>query len=130
MMARRKPPLLCRLLMNWLSYQRKDVPDYMQRFVFWEPTWWRPGLRIHHILCSDPEVLEHDHPWWFISLIVSNGYIEWINNKAHWREPADVLFRKATHKHRLELEPNTTTWTIVLHGRKQQTWKFYLGDEA
>lgn len=79
------------------------------------------GLCIHKFVRSDYDRALHDHPWWFVSLILSGSYVEEyeVCNPGHrpthigadarmraWvrRRPWDIAFRHAEWKHRVVLD--------------------------
>jgi len=131
--------------------------DYMERYWIILPRNKKiPSIRLHHLLSSDSDRALHDHPWWYFSIILSGGYWEvtWVDALAYvdapweyadyelvldvhtfdivylkrWYGPGSILFRKASHLHRLIL-PNTferkaETWTLFISGPKSKEWGF------
>src|SRR5574341_86665 len=103
-------------------------------------TWRRPiarllqhfdiAARVHHILRSDHGRDPHDHPWWFVSIILRGGYYEVRfdadggSGEARWHGPGSILFRRATDLHKLMLPDGQTAWTLFITGKKCQTWGF------
>ena len=82
-------------------------------------------IRLHHILRSDEDRHHHDHPFSFLSLILSGGYVE--HRPGH--EPTDcppgtLVFRKAEELHKLELR-NGDAWTLVVSGPIRRQWGFH-----
>lgn len=47
---------------------------YMVRWSIVKTPWF--GLCVHRFLRSDYERALHDHPWWFLSLVLAGGYVE------------------------------------------------------
>lgn len=100
------------------------------------------SIKIHKIIKSDHECL-HDHPWWFISILLKGQYKEWrnINNGDYYsglelrHEPksdtniggriykaGSILIRPANWAHRLEVtEP---CYTLVFTFKKIRDWGF------
>ena len=130
------------------------LEGYMERWWLrkGESREWRWGARLHHILRSDNDRHLHDHPWTYITVILKGGYWEitgpvspyavadfhphlapylhfdrqrdnWFLRR--WYGPGSILYRKATHTHRLDVEPGKTCWTLFMMGPWQQTWGFY-----
>ncbi|MUL47579.1 hypothetical protein FZI85_25020 [Mycobacterium sp. CBMA293] len=74
------------------------------------------NVYIHQFLRSDDDRALHDHPWWFVSLILKGGYTEvtehsqrtprsgLIGGRYRWWDRT-VAFRPATFRHRVELWP-------------------------
>lgn len=91
------------------------------------------GARVHHILRSDEGSHFHDHPWWYLTIILRGGYWElrpvFVDHvvscvERTWRGPGSVLLRRAASWHRLELPEGQTAWTLFCTGPKVQPWGF------
>jgi hypothetical protein len=83
---------------------------------------------LHLILRSDGDEELHDHPWDNRTLMVSGGYWEITADGRRWVAPGDVVKRKATEFHRIELEPGIQPMTIFWHGPKINEWGFLGAD--
>lgn len=106
------------------------------------------AVYLHKFHRSDsPE--HHDHPWWFTSLILWRGYIEETpacildglpdetvcsplchecGQVVHKRKrvyPGMVLFRRATHRHRVVLVNDKPAYTLVIRGPYVRDWGFF-----
>ncbi len=102
------------------------------------------SVKLHKILISDDECL-HDHPWWFISIILKGSYTEWRfcteeeyynETQFHkWDAKAErftkgynytagtILIRPAWWPHRLEvIKP---VYTLVFTFKKIRKWGFF-----
>ncbi len=106
--------------MSW----RRPVAKLLQHFGI--------AVRVHEILRSDYERHPHDHPWWYVTIILRGRYIETIYNDAgrlvdvnYWG-PGSILFRPAGSWHRLDLY-GPPVWTLFITGRYKQTWGFNVG---
>lgn len=76
---------------------------YMERYFLFKRE--RVGIYLHHFLRSDTDRALHDHPWSFVTIILSGGYWEHLEGgQCVWRRPGTVLFRRATHRHYVQLE--------------------------
>lgn len=64
----------------------------------------------------------HDHPWGFISIILSGGYYERHKGVVTFRKPGQILFRPATYTH--EVTTQKPAWSLVIVGPKTRDWKF------
>lgn len=124
---------------------------YMTRYAFPRLGPIRPALHIFHR--SDADEL-HDHPWPFVSIILWRGYVEETASKvwAEWDRkpghgpvfqgqveadrrsgrtsrkrvwPGMVLFRRATHVHRVELINGKKAVTLVFFGPRIREWGFF-----
>ncbi len=80
-------------------------------------------LCLHVFHRSDADDL-HDHPWAFISLLLWRGYREQteFGKRRYW--PGMILYRKATHLHRVELVNKKTAVTLVLMMPYERHWGF------
>lgn len=110
------------------------------------------GIFLHRMDAPDPGRDLHDHPWWFVSLIVAGGYVE---ERADTRDAvryASVAveypdaFDTVRRGHRVVRRPwslrvmhpdecHTITgllgrrsWSLIVHGPKRRNWGFYLAD--
>lgn len=92
------------------------------------------AARVHEILRSDLGREPHDHPWWYLTIILKGGYCEHRYDAAgklissKWHGAGSVLFRRANSWHMLELDGATAT-TLFITGSKSQTWGFNVGGE-
>lgn len=95
---------------------------------------------IHKFHRSDADE-HHDHPWAFVSLILWRGYFEETSpytegmdkaldltrcaysRKRVW--PGMVLFRKATHRHRVVLVGGKPAVTLIIRGPYVRDWGFF-----
>ncbi len=105
------------------------------------------SIKLHKILISDDECL-HDHPWWFVSIILKGSYTEWrfcteqeyvdmaryqgrykYDNKVgkhtigYKYKAGSVLIRPANWAHRLEVQK--PVYTLVFTFKKIRKWGFF-----
>lgn len=96
------------------------------------------GIRIHHTVRSDRGRDLHDHPWWNVSIVLAGGYWEIVPISqaqpaildAHcyrriWRGPGSVVFRRAHHRHRLEILQGDSAWSLFIMGPWIRDWGFH-----
>lgn len=79
---------------------------------------------------SDPDDL-HDHPWDFTSLVVTGGYWEVTEGERLWRPAGSVAFRKATDRHRVELDRERApdgTLSLIITGPEVREWGFHTAE--
>jgi len=92
------------------------------------------GVYLHKFLRSDYDRALHDHPWAFITLILTPGYHEVHDNNPNreevtqWNGPGRILYRPAKWRHRVVIKDGQPTWTLVLVGPRQRKWGFWLDD--
>jgi hypothetical protein len=89
----------------------------------------RFNVYLHKFMRDDDDRALHDHPWWFISLILSGRYKELTEKGVIYRRAGSIGFRHAEHRHRVVLYGDAANrrpcWTIVVTGRKARTWGSY-----
>jgi hypothetical protein len=92
------------------------------------------AARIHHILRSDLDRHMHNHPWWYVTVILRGGYYEvtplydmwgdYVCDIREWHGPGSVLFRRANSLHRIEIPAGQTAWTLFITGKYSNSWGF------
>lgn len=98
------------------------------------------NIYLHKFLRDDDDRALHDHPWWFVSLILKGGYsevvgtVDWQGHRTErriYRAAGNLVFRPATHRHRVVLWRDQVAykpkpcWTLIVTGRKKRTWGFW-----
>lgn len=88
---------------------------------------------LHRFHRSDADDALHDHPWPFVSVILSGGYWEHTPDRhgkvsRRWYGPGRVLTRPAAWRHRVELPAGRDCWTLIFRGRKEKSWSFFCLD--
>ena len=96
------------------------------------------AVYLHKFHRSDRDDL-HDHPWPFITIILWRGYIDvsdvvcgpgecgrdrLFRSRKRMR-PGMVAFRKATHRHKVELINGRSAWSLVIRGSYVRDWGFF-----
>lgn len=101
----------------------KETP-YMHRWFLIPRNKWF-NIYLHHILRSDDDRALHDHPWYSLSFVLKGVYLEIRPNDAqvYWRW--SLIWRKATHTHRLVVVPGETVWTLFITGPRIRDWGFH-----
>lgn len=94
---------------------------YMVRLTFLDNRFF--SLKLHIILRSDDDRALHDHPWWFVTWILVNGYIEHTEHGVFVRKPEQKLFRPAKFAHRVEIKNPAVS--LVLTGPRSREWGFF-----
>jgi hypothetical protein len=98
------------------------LDGYMERYWLFRTRWL--SARIHRILRSDNDRDLHDHPWSYVAVILRGGYLEVTESGERWYGRGAVLFRRATHLHRLVLPPGETATTLFFVRPKRREWGF------
>lgn len=93
------------------------------------------GVYLHRIDQADPGLDLHDHPWPFLSIVLRGGYTEEVVDTREAGRAARRFrrswLRGSAHRLRLHeahriIDVLPGTVTLVLRGRKQRQWGFYL----
>lgn len=140
-----------RKLCEWVSefYARRgrrrviSSENYMLRhYLLFKGQEFEPGNKekkeypfntfLHNIKGSD-EPVYHDHPWDYLTIILSGGYWEHtpifdsegyiIADSKKWYGAGSIRFAKHTHFHWLEMGPEST-WTLFTRFKRKQVWGF------
>lgn len=107
--------------------------------------WKLPRVYLHKFLRSDDDRAPHDHPWWFISILLRGTYIEHINGEINVRTAPAICFRSTKDRHRVELLYHAVpvddytpyadikwqalpTWSIIITGPVVRRWGFWCDD--
>lgn len=93
---------------------------YLNRWVI-DFRWF--SIRLHHWIGSDDDRHPHDHPWWFVSLLLWGRLEENVNGA--WRRRRGIAAYPAAHSHCVRA---TNAWTLLLTGPARRDWGFTLGD--
>lgn len=94
------------------------------------------NIYLHKFCRDDDDRALHDHPWWFVSLMIRGRYTEIIahdhntgEGRGFIRSAPGLAFRRAEHRHRVVLDwkdgKQIPCWTIVITGPKVRTWGFW-----
>ena len=99
-----------------------------------------PRVYLHKFLRSDDDRAPHDHPWWFISILLKGEYVEhrWYGtqdepDESLLRSAPSIAFRPLSTKHRVELLGGAdcgvqTCWTLIITGSPVRKWGFWCRD--
>lgn len=102
-----------------------DLPGYMERrWIILPRSKQFIQIRLHQILRSDSDRHLHDHPWWYLTIILTTGYLEVTQAGQRVYRPGAILLRHANHLHRLEIPYGKTAWTLFICGPKSKEWGF------
>lgn len=87
------------------------------------------NLYLHKFVGDDEDRALHDHPWWFLSLMIRGKYIEFTESGVWERSSPSLAVRKASHMHRIALFRDESgnpvpCWTIVMTGPRIREWGF------
>ena len=93
------------------------------------------NVYLHKFMRSDDDRALHDHPWWFISLMLRGRYDEVTEAGVRRRRAGSIAFRPAEWRHRVALIRQglplagqvweVPCWTLIVTGRNRRTWGFW-----
>lgn len=83
------------------------------------------SIRLHHWLGSDDLRYPHDHPWWYLSIVLCGSYTDITPTGNVERKAASIAFFPATHKHSVKLT-SKTCWTLLITGTEKRVWGFWV----
>lgn len=99
---------------------------YLLRWILFRFRNW-PRVYLHNFRRSDDERAPHNHPWWFVSILLRGSYLEhrWEDGqeRIYRRTAPSIAYRPISTWHRVALEDNLP-WTLVITGRHIQSWGF------
>ena len=115
-----------RIAGSFMSPETK--PAWLKRPLPWIPD---RNLYLHHMTSPDADRDVHDHPWGFVSIVLSGGYEELVRTITGYHEeahcPWSVLFRSPEFLHRITKLPTGECWTLVFTGKRVRKWGFMKG---
>jgi hypothetical protein len=119
-----------------------DDPLLLRWYVIPMNMWF--NIYLHKFMRSDDDRALHDHPWFNVSLPLTEGYYEHLPYRGNPQEtikferrPWRLYFRNAELPHRIELHTKLIwrddgldllekpVWSLFLTGRKVRSWGFY-----
>lgn len=83
------------------------------------------SVRLHHWTAPDDDRAFHDHPWWFITLVLRGGYADRGPDGDDVLRAGSVRFRRALHRHTVVPGPHGA-WTLMVTGPRARPWGFWL----
>jgi hypothetical protein len=82
------------------------------------------SARVHHWLAPDDDRAFHDHPWWFVTLVLRGGYTDVHSGGAERLTAPAIRFRPALHQHTV-VPDEGGAWTLIITGPKIRLWGFW-----
>ena len=107
---------------RWNEPLGMDECPYARRWVF---LFFDYGIRIHQWYRSDDKRHFHDHPWWFITMVLKGGYTDVSPDGRDTLRFGSIRFRKAEHRHYVDV-PKHGALTILFTGRPIRKWGFWI----
>lgn len=89
------------------------------------------SVRVHHWLSADDDRAPHDHPWWFLTLVLRGSYDDMspvANGSVIEHDvlrAGSVRLRPALHRHTV-VPGEHGAWTLLITGPAARAWGFWL----
>jgi hypothetical protein len=100
----------------------KEIGETFVRYDLIKTRWF--NLYLHNLISVEAHPKLHNHPWWFVALILKRGYSEYTDATGWvYRRPGTVLFRPASWAHNV-VTSALGMWSLVLTGPKKHEWGF------
>lgn len=108
--------------------RRREIRDHQQDRFFLERYYvTRPRkagcVYLHRFVANDAEKM-HDHPWPYISVVLTGGYWEHTPSGRQWRGPGSIAVRRPRSAHYIRIH-HRPCWTLVIRGPRMRSWGFY-----
>lgn len=100
---------------------RAECP-YARRWIVQTPA---GSLRLHRWYHSDDERAMHDHPWWFVTLVLQGGYTDCAEHASDHLTRGSVRYRSALHRHYVVPDQGGAT-TLLVTGPTTRRWGFWM----
>src|SRR5580765_1177386 len=103
--------------------EKLGLPDcpYVVRWRLETPA---GSARVHHWLKPDDDRAFHDHPWWFLTVVLRGGYTDRTPAGDDHLRAGSVRFRHARYQHTVFPGPQGA-WTLLVTGRPVRAWGFW-----
>ena len=108
--------------LTWRERLGRPECPYMTR---WAINFGLFSLRIHHWHSSDDHRYYHDHPWWFVTLVLKGSYTDVSDGGREAMTPGSIRYRPALHRHTVEVADGGC-WTVLLTGKVVRRWGFWV----
>jgi hypothetical protein len=83
------------------------------------------SLRLHRWIKPDDDRAFHDHPWWFMTIVLRGGYTDRSPAGDDTLRAGSARFRPALHRHTVIPGPDGA-WTLLVTGPIARPWGFWL----
>lgn len=86
------------------------------------------SIRLHHFIRSDDARAFHDHPWWFITMVLRGGYTDRSPDGDDHLGVRSIRYRPALHKHTIVVDSGGV-WTVLITGPQTRRWGFWVNNK-
>ncbi len=114
------------LQIRWNEPLGKPECPYMYRWII---NFGSASIRLHHWKKPDDLRYPHDHPGWFITLVLKGSYDDISSDGTiDHLSRFSIRFRRATHAHSVKPAPEGCL-TLLICGKKTRNWGFWIGSK-
>ncbi len=109
--------------MSFIIYNQalgKPECPYLRRWVI---NFGLFSIRLHKWIRGDDPRHLHDHPWNFITIVLSGNYTDITETGEEPLSRWSIRYRAALHKHTVK---TTGCWTLLLTGPEKRVWGFWI----
>lgn len=110
--------------LNWLKGEPIGLPECPYSYR-WKISFGFFSIRLHKWIKSDDDRVFHDHPYWFITLVLRGGYKDISPKGTDFLSLGSIRYRPAEHQHTVQLT-KSPTYTLLLAGRPSRRWGFWV----
>lgn len=89
-------------------------PDDCPLFYCWRLKVGPISFRMHRFVKGSPPEVQHNHSWWFITLVLKGSYLDVTPNGVQRMRAGRIAFRSANHRH--SVVDCEGCWTFVING--------------
>jgi hypothetical protein len=113
-------------IMNMLTWREKLGRPDCPYLIRWVLNLGLFSVRLHHWLGSDDPRAHHDHPWWYLTLVLWGGYVDSFPGGSDKLGMGSMRFRRSSWIHTVKVNPGGC-WTLMLTGPEVRDWGFWVG---
>lgn len=113
-----------------IRFRKRDIgwKEINEQFTRWEfvTPWF--SILLHRMYAPNEHEHYHDHPWSFLSIVLSGGYWEKYRLPSgavmvEWRGPGSVRYRPAEFAHKTTTYELWVSWSLCITGPKRREWR-------
>lgn len=100
----------------------KDGVVHFRRWRILYTPWFK--INLHGIYKHDEDKHLHNHPWNFLSIVLSGWYVEDIDGKLNLRYPGQIAKRTKKIFHKISSVCSKSVYTLNIMWGKQEVWGY------
>ena len=108
--------------LTWGERLGREECPYLRR---WAINFGLFSIRIHYWHSGDDPRYFHDHPWWFVTLVLKGSYSDVTEHGRERMTPGTIRYRGALHRHTVDVAKGGC-WTFMITGPAVRLWGFWV----